>query len=168
MSAIRITDDDITTLAVDAMVNAANDRLQPGGGVCGAIYRAAGPGLVSATAALGGCPTGEARITPGFELPARYVIHAVGPRWMGGRRGEPALLTGAHRASFALALEHGVRSIALPAISCGIYGYPPEQAAPIAIAEARRAIEAAPGLQVTFACPDPDVRRAYQRAFSEG
>src|SRR5512145_3323926 len=115
---------DITTLDVDAIVNAANEALAPGGGVCGAIHRAAGPELARACAALGACPTGEARITPGFRLPARWGIHAVGPRWQGGKRGEAELLAGAYRHALRLAAERGLRSIAFPAISTGIYGYP--------------------------------------------
>lgn len=164
----RITGDDITTLRVDAIVNAANEQLQPGGGVCGAIYRAAGPRLHAATDQLGGCPTGEARITPGFNLPARFLIHAVGPRWAGGRNGEPEQLAGAYRSAFALARSNNLSSIAFPAISCGIYGYPVELAAPIALAESQRAIHEQPGLEVILACPDPAVRRAYLRAAGSG
>jgi O-acetyl-ADP-ribose deacetylase (regulator of RNase III) len=113
---------DITTLAVDAIVNAANTSLAPGGGVCGAIHRAAGPKLAAACAAVAPCPTGDARITPGFALAARYVIHAVGPVWHGGQRGEPELLASAYRASLELARQAGARSVAFPAISTGIYG----------------------------------------------
>lgn len=164
---LQITDDDITTLRVDAIVNAANEQLRPGSGVCGAIYRAAGPRLRAATDQLGGCPTGQARITPGFSLPARFVIHAVGPRWGGGRNGEPEQLASAYGSSFALARSNDVSSIAFPAISCGIYGYPVELAAPIALAEARRAIEERPGLEVILTCPDPAVRRAYRRAAAD-
>jgi O-acetyl-ADP-ribose deacetylase (regulator of RNase III) len=130
---IRAWRGDITTLDVDAIVNAANDRLAPGGGVCGAIHRAAGPELARACAALGGCPTGEARITPGFRLPARFVIHAVGPVWEGGARGEPALLGSAYRTSLELAEANGCRSVAFPAISTGIYGYPLPQATEVAV-----------------------------------
>lgn len=137
--AIGIVQADITTLRVDAIVNAANEALLGGGGVDGAIHRAAGPRLLAACRALPEvragvrCPTGEARITPGFDLPARYVIHTVGPVWHGGDRGEPDLLTACHRNALALAREHAIDSIAFPAISCGIYGYPRDAAAAVAL-----------------------------------
>jgi O-acetyl-ADP-ribose deacetylase (regulator of RNase III) len=124
---------DITALKVDAIVNAANEQLAPGGGVCGAIHRAAGPQLARACAALGGCATGQARITPGYNLPARHVIHAVGPVYRDGRRGEADLLASCYRASLELARDHGLESIAFPCISTGIYGYPLEDAAGIAL-----------------------------------
>jgi O-acetyl-ADP-ribose deacetylase (regulator of RNase III) len=162
---IRITRDDITRLPVDAVVNAANSSLANGGGVAGAIYRGAGPELGRACAALGGCPAGEARITPGFRLPARWIIHAVGPIWRGGGSGEEAALRSAYRSAYRLAREHRVRSIALPALSCGIFGFPAERAAPIALAEARRAVRENPLLeQVVLACPDLAVHAAYLRA----
>jgi O-acetyl-ADP-ribose deacetylase (regulator of RNase III) len=127
---------DITTHAVDAIVNAANERLARGGGVCGAIFAAAGPELDAACAAIGGCATGDAAITPGFRLPARWIVHAVGPVWRGGRSGEPALLASAYRRSIEVAREAGARSIAFPAISTGIFGYPADAAAEIAVAAA--------------------------------
>ena len=124
---------DITTLDVDAIVNAANEQLLPGGGVCGAIHDAAGPALEDACLAFGGCPTGDARITPGFSLAARHVIHAVGPVWRGGDQGEPDLLEGCYRASLLLAEANGVESLAFPCISTGVYGYPAELAAEVAV-----------------------------------
>jgi O-acetyl-ADP-ribose deacetylase len=153
---------DITTLDVDAIVNAANTELAPGGGVCGAIHRAAGPELAEACARLGACPTGQARITPGFQLPARYVIHAVGPVWRGGDGGEPALLASAYRSSLDLAREHGLRSIAFPAISTGIYGYPLKLATAVAV-NAVRGEQKAPGSLelVVFACFNEEVLDAY-------
>ena len=130
---IEIVEGDITRLDVDAVVNAANKTLQGGGGVDGAIHRAAGPELRAACAALGGCERGEAKITPGFRLPARYVIHTVGPVWGGGERGEDRLLASCYRNSLALGLNHGLAPIAYPAISTGAYGFPPECAARIAL-----------------------------------
>ncbi|UFN51014.1 O-acetyl-ADP-ribose deacetylase [Roseomonas sp. OT10] len=157
MQAIRA---DITTLALDAIVNAANGSLAPGGGVCGAIHRAAGPELARACAALAPCPTGEARITPGFRLPARHVIHAVGPVWQGGGAGEADLLAACYRNALALLRGAGGRSIAFPAISTGIYGYPAAPATRIAVQTARAAGE---GLEVTFACFDTAMLDLYRK-----
>lgn len=156
---------DITTLDTDAIVNAANESLAPGGGVCGAIHRAAGPELGWACAVMGRCPTGEARLTPGFLLPARFVIHAVGPVWQGGGAGEAELLASAYRSAMRLAAEHGLRTIAFPAISTGIYGYPLEPATGIAVNEVRASLRAGSTVErVIFACFSPEVERAYRQA----
>ena len=156
---------DITTLAVDAIVNAANTTLLGGGGVDGAIHRAAGPELLAECRTLNGCPTGEARITRGFRLPARYVIHTVGPVWRGGRDGEPELLASCYRTSLALAVAHGVETIAFPAIACGVYGYPIEEASRIAIDTCR---EGHPGLEeVRFVLFGQATYRAWCAAASE-
>jgi O-acetyl-ADP-ribose deacetylase (regulator of RNase III) len=165
MHRITIRAADITTLAVDAIVNAANETLLGGGGVDGAIHRAAGPELLAECRALGGCPTGQARITRGYRLKARHVIHTVGPVWRGGTQGEPALLASCYRESLNLAVAHGLRSIAFPAISCGIYGYPVADAARIAIDTTTAFLRADKTLtEVIFACFGPDVPRAFQDA----
>jgi len=162
---IEIATGDITKLAADAIVNAANQSLLGGGGVDGAIHRAAGKELLEACRALGGCPTGEVRITKGYKLPARFVIHAVGPRWRGGDKGEGALLANCYRGSLAIAVEHGLRSIAFPAISTGIYRFPGNRAAEIAVVETRSFLAGQPGIErVIFVCFDVETEHFYRAA----
>ena len=165
MAHIEVIQDDITTLRVDVIVNAANSRLAGGGGVDGAIHRAAGPQLMEECLALGGCPTGEARITAGYRLPARHVIHAVGPVWHGGDAGEARLLASCYRRSMQLAGERNLRSIAFSAISCGVYGYPVGQAARIAVTEVTSALDQQPSIElVQFCCFGEPVTHAYLEA----
>jgi O-acetyl-ADP-ribose deacetylase (regulator of RNase III) len=166
-SRILVWRGDLTRLSVDAIVNAANESLRGGGGVDGAIHRAAGPRLLRACERIPQvrsgvrCPTGEARITPGFDLPARFVIHTVGPVWRGGTAGEPRLLASCYRSSLRLAAEHGLRTMAFPAISCGAYGYPLGPAAVVAIATAVEFVETSPFPdRVLFAAYDEPVERA--------
>jgi O-acetyl-ADP-ribose deacetylase (regulator of RNase III) len=166
---LRAVQADITTLAVDAIVNAANSTLLGGGGVDGAIHRAAGPELLAACRPLGGCPTGEARLTPGFRLPARFVIHTVGPVWRGGGAGEAALLASCYRRAIELAAAAGARSLAFPAISTGIYGYPVEEAARIAVDTVRAATAAQDRVQeVVFCCFSAADLRIYDALLAGG
>jgi O-acetyl-ADP-ribose deacetylase (regulator of RNase III) len=152
---------DITKLEVDAIVNAANTRLLGGGGVDGAIHRAAGPELMEECRGLNGCKTGEAKITKGYRLPARHVIHTPGPVWAGGKRGEPELLANCYRNSMVLAVEHGLHSIAFPAISTGIFGYPIEKATEVAVKTVRDFVKEHP-LEVTFCCFSAKDLEIYQ------
>ncbi len=160
---------DITTLTVDAIVNAANRSLLGGGGVDGAIHRAAGPELLAACKKLGGCATGEAKITPGFRLPALYVVHAVGPVWNGGNADEDELLASCHRAALDLAAPHGLTSIAYPAISTGIYRFPPDRAARIAVGTVVAELTAAPrGMtRVVFCCFSQSSADEHATAFAK-
>ena len=154
---------DITTLEVDAIVNAANTALLGGGGVDGAIHRAAGPELLAECRRLNGCPTGQARLTKGYRLPARFIIHTVGPVWKGGRDREDLLLADCYRNSFSLAREAHCSTIAFPSIATGAYGYPVERAAAIAFREMRDALEKDPGLiRIVVACIDPQTFSAYR------
>jgi O-acetyl-ADP-ribose deacetylase len=162
---VAVEKGDLVAYQVDAIVNAANSSLLGGGGVDGAIHRAAGPQLVEACRALGGCAPGDAKITPGFGLFARHVIHTVGPVWQGGQRGEAETLASCYRRSLTLAVEYGLKTIAFPAISCGIYGYPVDDAAAIAVRQVHTFLENDDRLhKVTLVCFSTDTFEAYRRA----
>lgn len=167
MVQLQAVEGDITRLKVDAIANAANSSLLGGGGVDGAIHRAAGPELLAACEKLHGCATGDAKATPGFRLPARWVFHAVGPVWQGGGSGEDALLAGCYRRCLELAREHQVRSIAFPAISTGVYRFPQERAARIALATVRAHADANGVEQVRFVCFGAETFALYQRLLAE-
>jgi len=168
MPQIEIQQVDITQLDVDAIVNAANTSLGDGAGVCGAIHSAAGPGLLAECRTLGGCATGDAKMTAGFQLPARHVIHAVGPVWQGGGGNEAELLARCYRNSILLAEQHRLESIAFPAISCGIYGYPVEKAAAIAIESTLQTLHQCEHVQlVVFACFTDEIEAALKQAAAQ-
>lgn len=164
MSKLEAIQGDITKVEVDAVVNAANSGLRGGGGVDGAIHKAGGPTIMEECRKIGGCPTGEAVITTGGDLPAKYVIHAVGPVWNGGNKNEEKLLASAYRSSLNLAIEHGIKSIAFPNISTGVYGFPKEKAAGIAIETVRRFLaDSETDLNVFFVCFDAENHAIYQK-----
>lgn len=165
MTVLRAIQADLTTLQVDAIVNAANTSLLGGGGVDGAIHRAAGPELLAECRTLGGCPVGQARLTKAYRLPARYVIHTVGPVWQGGKQGEAELLAACYRSSMQLAATNRIRQLAFPAISCGVYGYPLKLAVPLAVASVRAALsEFAPAAldDIIFCCFSTEMLALYQ------
>jgi O-acetyl-ADP-ribose deacetylase len=165
MATLHIVQADITTLAVDAIVNAANHSLLGGGGVDGAIHRAAGPRLLTECQTLGGCATGQAKITGGYALPAKYVIHTVGPVWTGGQHDEPALLASCYRECMALANAYSLKSIAFPAISCGVYHFPATLAANIAVTSIKECLQAPHSINtVYFVCFGDAILKAYNEA----
>ena len=166
---MKVVQGDITTLKVDAIVNAANTSLLGGGGVDGAIHRAAGPELLAACRQLNGCATGDAKITPGYRLPAKWVIHTPGPVWRDGQHGEPELLASCYRRSLALAAEKGAKSIAFPCISTGIYGYPAENAAEIAVLSVREALASlSEPMEVVFCCFSMKSSEIYENLLKNG
>ena len=167
MAKLTAVSGDITQLGVDAIVNAANESLLGGGGVDGAIHRAAGPELLAACRKLNGCATGDAKATSGFRLPAKWIFHAVGPVWHGGAHGEDDLLASCYRRCLELAHELGAKSLAFPAISTGVYRFPPERAAKIAIATVRSCIEESGVEEVSFVCFNDETLRIYQHLLSD-
>lgn len=164
---LKVIQGDITQLTVDAIVNAANTTLLGGGGVDGVIHKTAGPELLEACKKIGGCPTGQARLTEAYRLPAKYIIHTVGPIWRGGAKSEPKLLASCYLASLELAVANHVKTIAFPAISCGIFGYPVSQAATIALKESANFLELHDSIEtVYFVCFDESIYEAYQQTLS--
>ncbi|CDC46520.1 predicted phosphatase homologous to the C-terminal domain of histone macroH2A1 [Clostridium sp. CAG:58] len=164
---LSIVQGDITTFAVDAIANAANTSLLGGGGVDGAIHRAAGPELLAECRTLGGCATGQAKLTNGYRLPARFVLHTPGPVWNGGGEGEEALLKSCYESCLKLAADHGCKTVAFPSISTGIYGFPLEKAAPIAVGTILRFLEDHQDMEVQMVCFDGRTRNAYEEAFKD-